>query len=140
MCVSRRRTQISLSPLLFNEVVWHLAAFFAKARVEGLPEIFRYCKNLDTDALQTVATANRIHLVTDILASAPQFLDENGRVFVPAARFLIWPLTVVAEIKLTPEPARQYAIGCLYDIATQAKIPQALQAARAVESGASTDW
>jgi hypothetical protein len=117
-----------------------LAAFVAKARVQRLPEIFRYCKDLDTDALQTVATANRIHLINNILASTTQFLDENGKAFVPAARFLIWPLAVVAGVKLAPESARRYAIGCLYDIATQAKIPQALQAARAVESGSSTDW
>jgi hypothetical protein len=138
--VARHWNTLRISRLLFNEVVWYFAAFVATARVQGLPEIFQYCKDLDTDALQTVATANRIHLVTNILESAPQFLDENGTAFVPAARFLIWPLTVVAEIKLTPEPARQYAIGCLYDIATQAKIPQALQAAKAVESGSSTDW
>jgi hypothetical protein len=138
--VARHWNTLRLSQLLFNEVVWHFAAFVAKARVQGLPEIFRYCKDLDTDALQTVATANRIRLVTNILESTPQFLDENGRAFVPAARFLIWPLTIVAEIKQTPEPARQYAIGCLYNIATQAKIPQALQAAKAVESGSSTDW
>jgi hypothetical protein len=131
---------LRISRLLFNQVVWHLAVFIAKCRVEGVPEICRYCNDLDTDALQTVATANRLHLVTNVLASASQFLDENGRAFVPAARFLIWPLTVAAEIKNTPEPARQYAIGCLYDIATQAKIPQALQAAKAVESGSSTDW
>jgi hypothetical protein len=138
--VARHWNILRITRLFLNEVLWHVAGFVARAKEQGMTEIFRHCENLDTGSLQATATANRVQLVTDILASAPQFLDKRGTTFVPAARFLIWPLTVVAEIPLSPEPARQYAIGCLYEIATQAKIPQALQAARAVELGSSTDW
>jgi hypothetical protein len=126
--------------LYMNQAVWHVAAFFARAKDEGMPEISQNCRDIDTAALQAAAAAKGIQLVADILASAPEFLDESGTTFVPAARFLIWPLTVVAEVSLTPEPARHYAIWCLYEIARQARIPQALRAARAVESGSSPDW
>ncbi len=138
--MARHWNSLRIIQLFLNEVIWQVAAFFARAKEEGRPEINRYCKDLNTEALQTVAAANHVRLVTDILASVPQFLNENGATFTPAARFLIWPLTIVAEISLTLEPARRYAIGCLYEIATQARFPQALQAARAVESGSSTDW
>jgi hypothetical protein len=138
--MARHWNTLRIIRLFLNEVVWRVAAFFARAKEEGIPEINRYCKNLDLGALQATAAANNVQLVADILASVPQFLDENGTTFTPAARFLIWPLTIVAEILLTLEPARRYAIGCLYEIATQARFPQALQAARAVESGSSTDW
>ncbi|KAF4632702.1 hypothetical protein G7Y89_g5424 [Cudoniella acicularis] len=138
--ISRHWNILRIIRLFLNEVVWHVADFVAGARKQDTPEILQHCQDLDTADLQAAADTNRTQLVTDILASAPQFLDENGTTFVPAARFLLWPLTVVAEIAQTPKPARRYAIWCLYEIAKQARIPQALQAARAVESGASTDW
>jgi hypothetical protein len=121
-------------------VVWRFAEFVAGAKEKGMHDICEHCKDLDTTALQATAAANRTQLVADVLSSAPYFLDESGTTFIPAARFLIWPLTVVTEIALTMQPARQYAISCLYDIASQAKIPQALQAARAIESGSSLNW
>jgi hypothetical protein len=126
--------------LFMNEVVWRLAGFVARSKEQGKPEMSRYFKDLDTRVLQSTAEANRIQIITDILASAPHFLDENGTTFGPAARFLIWPLTIVAERTTAPEPARRYAVWCLYEIARQARIPQALLAAEAVESGSSTDW
>lgn len=131
---------LRLTRLFMNEVVWHMAAFVARAKEQAMPEISRHCKDLDTGALQATAAANRTQIITDILASAPHFLDENGTTFIPAARFLIWPLTVVAERATTLDPAGRYAIWCLYEIARQARIPQALHAAEAVESGSSTDW
>lgn len=138
--VARHWNILRLIRLFLNEVVWGVAAFFARAEEEGMTEISRHCKDFDNAALQAAAATNRAQLVTDILASAPQFLGEDGTTFTPAARFLIWPLTVVAEIPRTPEPSRRYAIRCLYEIASQARIPQALQAARAVDSGSSTSW
>jgi len=138
--VVRHWNTIRITRIFLNEVVWRLAAVVARAKEEGMPEILRHCKDLDTAALQAAATANRTQLVTDILASAPHFLDENGTTFTPAARFLIWPLTVVAEIPLAPESARQYAVKYLYEIARQASIPQALQAAKAARTGSSLDW
>ncbi|KAF8850153.1 C6 zinc finger protein [Acephala macrosclerotiorum] len=138
--VARHWNILRLSRLYLNCVVWNVAAFVARAKEEGMPEISGHCNDLDTGALQAAATANRIQLITDVLASAPQCVDESGTTFIPAARFLIWPLTVVAEVSPKTEPARQFAIWCLYEIASQARIPQALQAARAVESRSSTDW
>jgi hypothetical protein len=126
--------------LFMNEVVWHLAGFVARSKEQAKPEMSRYFKDLDTGALQATAEANRTQIITDTLASVPHFIDENGTTFGPAARFLIWPLTLVAERTTAPEPARQYAVWCLYEIARQARIPQALLAAEAVESGSSTDW
>jgi hypothetical protein len=138
--MARHWNMLRITKLFLNEVVWYTATFVARSKEEGVPEILRYCNDLDTAALQAAAMANRTQIVTDILASVTHYVDENGTNFSPAARFLIWPLTAVAERPLTPKPARNYAIWCLYEIATQARIPQALQAARAIESGSSTDW
>lgn len=138
--IARHWNILRIIRIFLNEVVWHVSRFVAKAREEGSAEISEHYKDLDTTALQTSATINRTLLVTDILASAPHFLDKNGTTFIPAARFLIWPLTVVWQVGVTLEPARRYAIWCLYEIATQAKIPQALEAAKAVKSGSSVDW
>jgi len=138
--VARHWNTLRISRLFFNEVVWRLAEFVAGAKEEGIHDICQHCKDLDAAALLATAAANRTQLVADVLSSAPHFLDENGTAFTPAARFLIWPLTVVTEIATTMEPARRHAIGCLYDIASQAKIPQAMQAARAIESGSSLNW
>jgi len=136
--IARHWNSIRQTRLFANEVVWHLAAHVAWAKKH--PELCLYVKDFDAEALQATAEANRNQVISDILASVPHFLDEEGKAFLPAARFLIWPLTVVAERKLSPEPARKYAIWCLYEIARQARIPQALHAAEAIESGASTDW
>ncbi|CZR69226.1 uncharacterized protein PAC_19126 [Phialocephala subalpina] len=138
--VARHWNMLRLTRLFLNEVVWHITTFIASAKGQASPEISRHCKDLDTGALQATAEANRTQIITDILASVPHFLDENGSAFIPAARFLIWPLTIVAERPTTPEPARRYAIWCMYEIARQARVPQALQAAEAVESGSPTDW
>jgi hypothetical protein len=136
--IARHWNTLRQTRLFANEVVWHLAAHVAWAKQQ--PELCHYVKDFDAEALQATAEANRIQVISDILASVPHFLDENGSSVSPAARFLIWPLTIVAERKLSPEPARRYAIWCLYGIAKQARIPQALYAAEAIESGASTDW
>jgi len=136
--IARHWNTLRQTRLFANEVVWHLAAHVAWAKQH--PELCLYVKDFDAEALQATAEANRIEVIGDVLASVPHFLDEEGRAFGPAARFLIWPLTIVAERKLTPELERSYAIWCLYEIARQARIPQALHAAEAVESGASTDW
>ena len=139
--VVRHWNILRLSRLFLNEVVLRMSAFVAKATEQGMHEILQYCKDVDTAALQAVATANRNQLVTDILSSASHFLDNTDNTFLSSARFLIWPLTVVSQISHASDPARLYAIRCLYDIASQARIPQALLAARAIETGSSSlDW
>jgi Fungal specific transcription factor domain len=138
--VARHWNILRLTRLFLNEVVWHMTRFVAEAKERAIPEISRHCKDLDARALQAIAESNRTQIITDILASVPHFLDENCSTFVPAARFLIWPLTIVAERAMTPEPARRYAIWCMHEIARQARVPQALHAAEAVESGSPTDW
>lgn len=138
--VARHWNILRLTQLFLNEVVWRIAMFVARAKEQAIPEITRHCQDLDTSDLQAKAATNRTQIITDILASVPHFLDEKGSAFVPAARFLIWPLTIVAEIPTTPEPAQHYAIWCMHEIAKQARVPQALHAAEAVESGSPTDW
>lgn len=138
--MARHWNALRILRLFLNEIVWHVATFAATGKEQGLPDMSQVCTNLDTQALQATVTANGSQLITEILASAPQFLDENGTTFTTAARFLIWPLSIVAEVASTPEPTRRWAIECLYEIARQARIPQALQAARAVESKADINW
>jgi hypothetical protein len=138
--MARHWNILRLTRLFLSEVVWGLTSFVDRAKERAIPDICRHCKDLDTGALQAIAEANRTQIITDVLASVPHFLDENGSTFVPAARFLIWPLTIVAQRETTPEPARRFAIWCMYEIASQARVPQALHAAEAVESGSPTDW
>ncbi|PMD50002.1 uncharacterized protein K444DRAFT_657655 [Hyaloscypha bicolor E] len=130
---------LRLIRLFINKVVWHFAKFVARAKEQDNPEIFRYYKDIDIEALQAVAEINRTQVVTNILASIPHFLNKDGSTFALAVRFLIWPLTMVAE-RGSPPPARQCAIWCLREIARQARVPPALYAAEAVESGSPTDW
>ena len=136
--IARHWNMLRITRLFANEVVWHLAEHVRRAKQQ--PNVSPRFRDIDASALQATALSNRIQVITDIFACAPHFLDESGKNFGPAARFLIWPLTIVAERQLTPEPARRYAIWCLYEIARQARIPQAFHAAEALESGASTDW
>ena len=138
--IARHWNILRLTRAFLNEVIWYMAAFVARAKEQGMPEIWQHCKDLDTDALQTTTAANRIQIFTDVLASVPHFLDESGTTFTPAARLLIWPLTIVAERGMMLEPMRQYALWCLYEIARQARVPEALHAAEAVERGSCTDW
>lgn len=138
--MARHWNILRITRFFLNEVIWHMATFVAGAKEQSIPEISRHCKDLDTGALRAIAGANRTQMITDILASVPHFVDESDSTFGPAARFLIWPLTVVAERPTTPEPARQYAIWCMYEIARQARVPQALHAAKAIESESTTDW
>ena len=138
--VARHWNILRIVRLFLNEVIWHMALFVDTTKEKGMPEIFQHCKTIDTVALRTTASANSAQIVTDILASAPQFLDESSTTFTPAARFLILPLAVAGEISLTPKPARRCVIWCLHEISSQARLPQALLAAKAVESGSSTDW
>jgi hypothetical protein len=135
--IARHWNGLRLIRLFANEVVSRTVAYVAQAREQGLPDVFRHCHNLNTETLQAAAKDYHIRLDTKILISLPQLVDEKGINFTPAARFLIWPLSAVAEIPLTSEPARFYAISCLYEIARQARIPQVLQAAKDVESGPS---
>ena len=137
---ARHWNVLRLTRLFLNEVVWHLSMYVARSREQANPEICRRCRDLDTGALRAAAETNRTQIFTDVLASVPHFLDEHGSTFLPGARFLIWPLTVVAERPSAPESARRFAIWCLFEIARQARIPQALNAAEAVESGSPTDW
>ena len=138
--ISRHWNILRLTRVFINEVIWHMTAYVARSKEQGIPEICRYCKDLDTRALQITAAANRTKMFIDIIAGVPHFLDESGKTFTPAARFLIWPLTIVGERATMLEPVQRFAIWCLYEIATQARIPQALHAAEAVEAGSPTDW
>lgn len=138
--VARHWNTLRITRLFLKEVVWRVAVGVGKAKEQGVPEVVQHCKDLDCPALQAEAMINRTQLITDILASATQFLDEDDATFTPAARFLIWPLTILVQLQSIPESARRYSIKCLYEVATQARIPQALEAARAIELGYPTDW
>jgi len=48
-------------------------------------------------------------LATDVLASAVN-IGETGISFSERARWLIWPLSVVATLDVVPKPARQFAV------------------------------
>lgn len=143
--MARHWNMLRLMRLFLNEVVWHIAGFVARAKKQANPEICLHCKDLDVRSLRHTTDINRTQIITDLLACVPHFLNDDGSAFVPAARFLILPLTMVAERArlaemATLEPARQFAVWCLYEIARQARIPQALHAVEAVEGGMPTDW
>jgi Fungal specific transcription factor domain len=137
---ARQWNVLRVTRLFLNEVVWHVAAYVHRVKEQGGAGISWDGTDFDTGALQATAAANRNQMITDILASVPHFLDDNTKIFGPAARFLIWPLTVLAGRPTTPDPVRRYVIWCLYEIASQARIPQSLYAAEAIEAGSSTEW
>ncbi|KAK3938955.1 hypothetical protein QBC46DRAFT_316699 [Diplogelasinospora grovesii] len=98
---------------------------------------------LDIDELQQTAAANVVVISEDILASVPHFLDFSNAttLFSLSSRFLIWPLSVVGVSSLARPAARRFAADTLEELGREAKIPQALQAAKiARESRFIEDW
>ena len=136
----RHWNMLRIMRLFLKEVVWRVSSGISRAKEQGMLENLQLYKDFDAEAFQAVAMKDSTQLITDILASVTHFIDKTGTTFSLASRFLIWPLTIVSQLELTPESARKFAIKSLYDIATQARIPQAFEAARAIELGYPTDW
>jgi Fungal specific transcription factor domain len=92
---------------------------------------------------QTVQTA--AEMAAEICASVPQFTQHpspTGPRFlspkscvVAQGYFLLWPLSIAGEARLTPEPIRVYVIDRLRYIGYQMKIPHALSIAQEIEDG-----
>jgi len=136
----RHWNMLRIMRLFLKEVVWRVASGVGRAKKQGMLENLQLYNDFDVKAFQAIAMDDSTQLVTEVLASVTHFLDKSGTTFTLASRFLIWPLTILSQLELTPESARKFAIKSLYDIATQARIPQAFEAARAIELGYPTDW
>ncbi|ORY15328.1 hypothetical protein BCR34DRAFT_598566 [Clohesyomyces aquaticus] len=131
--VARHWNGSRIMRIFLNEVVVRIAGGLAEAGYQS-------SQNL---ALRTSAAATRNTMCTDVLASATHFLDESGTAFRTTARFMIWPLSVVARVAMNLDlvpSLRQCAIRYMYDIAAHARVPQALHAARAIEGDEDDDW
>ncbi|KAI8291030.1 hypothetical protein K4K60_003500 [Colletotrichum sp. SAR11_57] len=79
----------------------------------------------DYEELQTSAKRNMSTLVVEVLASCGEYLEPAEERFSVSARCLIWPLSVIAEVSITPPDARQFATDCLERLGRDCRIPKA---------------
>ncbi|OLN93294.1 hypothetical protein CCHL11_08358 [Colletotrichum chlorophyti] len=88
----------------------------------------------DYEELQRSSSRSMATIVTEVLASCGEYLESTGDRFSVSARCLIWPLSVISELSLTPPEARVYALDCLDRLGRDGRIPEPLAA-----SGAGVD-
>ncbi|OHX00333.1 C6 zinc finger domain-containing protein [Colletotrichum incanum] len=94
---------------------------------------------MDYEGLQRSANRKISTLVVEVLGSCGEYLEFSEDRFSVAARCLIWPLSVVAEISLTPPDARRFALDCLDQLSRDGRIPQPVGEATS-RKGIQTDW
>jgi hypothetical protein len=93
------------------------------------------------DELHREALRSRTSVIShDILSTASQYLDEQGRFSLPRARYLIWPLASVAASAVASRSARDKALGYLRRIGHEGCNLQALDAAQTCEAASDEDW
>ncbi|GJC83797.1 hypothetical protein ColLi_06635 [Colletotrichum liriopes] len=93
----------------------------------------------DYEGLQRSANRKMSTLVVEVLGSCGEYLEFSEDRFSVAARCLIWPLSVIAEISLTPPDARRFALDCLDQLSRDGRIPQPVGEATN-RKGIQTDW
>ncbi|KAG5984862.1 hypothetical protein E4U55_002789 [Claviceps digitariae] len=103
---------------------WKLSKLRIPDSSEGLSQ---YVSELRDYAAQTMDM-----ITTDVLATIPTFMEEgqNGRRFVPAARNLAWPLSIIELSDLSPKAAQDFAYRQLDMLAGDLNMPEAVHPSR----------
>ncbi|KXH41136.1 C6 zinc finger domain-containing protein [Colletotrichum simmondsii] len=95
--------------------------------------------SVDYFAMQEAATRKMSTLVVEVLASCGEYLETTEDRFSVTARCLIWPLSVIAEISITPPDARRFALDCLGRLSRDGRIPRPIEVANTM-MGLQADW
>jgi len=96
--------------------------------------------NTSWKALSRYAMDNMDDISAQILASVPSFLEScpTERRFFPAARSLVWPLSIIETSSICSEPYRVMAAAYLQELARDLNMPQAVRPDR--DPGCEDDW
>ena len=128
---------IRMCRLYVNNTIFS-SALAAMDRYSNNTKVLGYLAALQEQTLETGAD-----IATQVLACAPDFIDSTtvGRKFVPAARNLVWPLSLVSKSSLCPRAAKAYALSLLIELGNDLNLPPVLDAALLDDkSGGSEDW
>ncbi|KAF7563753.1 hypothetical protein G7046_g403 [Stylonectria norvegica] len=101
------------------------------------------CKCEYLNGIQQTAADNMTNLATDVLASVPDFVEPHGHggKFYPAARHLIWPLSIIQRSPLASDLAKKYTGTFLYELGRELNLPQAVDETTVREmTGIREDW
>ena len=90
--------------------------------------------------LEEYAVDNMREISEEILAGMPAFLEErDGKtMFIPSARSLAWPLTIIETDDISPPEAKKFAREVLEKLALDLNIPEVVQEGR--DPGSKEDW
>lgn len=90
--------------------------------------------------LEKYATENLADVSAGVLASVPSFMELDGpdRRFLPPARSLAWPLTIIERNSLCPQIAKSSAAAYLNQLAGDLNMPQVVHPER--DPGNKEDW
>jgi hypothetical protein len=95
----------------------------------------KYLRETSNDSNKRHCTIEKIlsesaALIKDTLASVPYSLELLDSQTSTEARYLIWPLTVMASLDICPPSARRYIVNRLVALADKFHLRQAMQAAK----------
>jgi hypothetical protein len=93
--------------------------------------------------LQQLASRNVEDMARQICASVPQFTKPglNGLLAVTPTLFLLWPLSIAGNSRLSPPDVRSYVVDRLRFLGREARLPQSAWAADMIQEGKPMeDW
>ncbi|KAJ0165105.1 hypothetical protein CTA2_12340 [Colletotrichum tanaceti] len=114
--VLRYWNSLRMIRMFLNDVIWMQASLMLDRGPDPDDET-------DYEGLQTAAGRKMSTLVVEVLGSSGEYLEFSEDRFSIAARCLIWPLSVIAELSLTPPDARRFALECLDQLSRDNRIP-----------------
>ncbi|KAK6225296.1 C6 zinc finger transcription factor [Colletotrichum tabaci] len=114
--VLRYWNSLRMIRMFLNDVIWMQASLMLDRGPDPDDET-------DYEGLQRSANRKMSTLVVEVLGSCGEYLEFSEDRFSVAARCLIWPLSVIAELSLTPPDARLFALECLDQLSRDNRIP-----------------
>lgn len=104
---ARHWNGLRLMGLFVNKWIHRAAGQAIQTQLGGT----KVCDIAEMATIMDEASAQVVKLAEGVLGSVPYFVAQSGArcSTVAFARWLIWPLTVVASSKLVSEPAQEYA-------------------------------
>lgn len=119
--------------LFLNDLIWVQSALILNQGPDQDDKI-------DYAGLQRSASRKTSTLVVEVLASCGEYLEPSGDRFSVTARCLIWPLSVISEVSLTPPDARQFALNCLDRLSRDGRISQLVSPMNGITRNQGVEW
>ncbi|KAK2056129.1 C6 zinc finger domain-containing protein [Colletotrichum caudatum] len=132
LLVLRYWNSLRMIRMFLNDVIWIQSSLVLDRGPDPDDET-------DYEGLQRSASRKMSSLVVEVLGSCGEYLEFSEDRFSVSARCLIWPLSVIAEISLTPPDARRFALDCLDRLGRDGQIPLSV-AEVTKRNSVQTDW